>query len=75
MIVTMDSKRRLTVSTSLAPAAPGDTFRSLFDAEEGEIVFRRISPAVDWLSVMAECPARMDDIPRRRREFSRRRAL
>ncbi len=75
MMVTMDSKRRLTVSASLAPAAPGDAFRSVFDAEEGEIVFRRISPAADWLSVMAECPVRMDEIPRRRREPSKRRAL
>ena len=68
MMVTMDSKRRLTVSASLAPAAPGDAFRSVFDAEEGEIVFRRISPA-------AECPVRMDESPRRRREPSKRRAL
>ena len=75
MTVTMDSKRRLTVSTSLAPAAPGDTFRSQYDAEEGEIVFRRISPPGNWLEIMTKCPIRMDEIPKRRREFAKRRAL
>ena len=75
MIVTMDSKRRLTVSASLAPALPGDTFRSQYDAEEGEIVFRRISPPGNWLEILAKCPARMDDIPKRRRELAKRRAL
>ena len=75
MIVTMDSKRRLTVSASLAPAVPGDTFRSQYDVEEGEIVFRRIRPPGDWLAIMAKCPVRMDEIPKRRRELPKRRAL
>jgi hypothetical protein len=75
MIVTLDSKRRLTVSASLAPAVPGDTFRSSFDAEEGEIVFRKIGTATDWLSVVADCPVPMDDIPPKRREFAKRPTL
>ena len=75
MIAIMDSKRRLTVAASLAPAAPGDTFRSQYDAEEGEIVFRRISPPGDWLEIMAGCPVRMDGIPKRRRELPKRLAL
>jgi hypothetical protein len=75
MIVTMDSKRRLTVSASLAPAAPGDIFRAQYDVEEGEIVFRRISPPGDWLEVMAGCPVRADEVPKRRRELPKRRAL
>lgn len=75
MIVTMDSKRRLTVAASLAPAAPGDTFRPQYDPEEGEIIFRRISPPGDWLEIMAGCPVRMDEIPKRRRELPKRHAL
>lgn len=75
MTVTMDSKRRLTVSASLAPAVPGDTFRSQYDAEEGEIVFRRIRPPGDWIEIMSACPVRMDEIPKRRRELPKRRAL
>ena len=42
MIVTMDSKRRLTIPASLAPASPGEYFDARFP-EEDAIVFRRLA--------------------------------
>jgi hypothetical protein len=75
MIVTLDSKRRLTVPTSLAPASPGDYFDAHFDEEEDAIVFRRLAGKEDWLAVLKQCPVSMDDIPSRRRETARRRKL
>jgi len=75
MIVTLDSKRRLTVPTSLAPASPGEYFDAQFDAEEDAIVFRRLAGREDWLAVLKECPVSMDDVPPRRREMARRRKL
>ena len=75
MILTLDAKRRLTVPAALAPASPGDAFDARFDAEEGEIVFRRIARAGDWLAVLSECPVSMDDLPRRRRQLPRLRKI
>ena len=75
MIVTLDSKRRLTVPAALAPATPGDYFDAQFDAEEDVLIFRRISTNTDWLAVLKECPVSMDDVPTRRRELPRRRKL
>lgn len=75
MIVTIDSKRRLTVPTALAPTTPGDYFDAQFDAEEDTIVFRRLASNSDWLAVLKECPVSMDDVPQRRRELPRRRKL
>jgi hypothetical protein len=75
MILTLDAKRRLTVPAGLAPASPGDAFEARFDAEENEIIFRRIAGAGDWLAVLSECPVSMDDLPRRRRETARRRRI
>ena len=75
MILTLDAKRRLTVPAGLAPTSPGDTFEARFDAEENEIVFRRIAGAGDWLAVLRECPVSMDDLPRRRKETARRRPI
>jgi hypothetical protein len=75
MVVTLDSKRRLTVPAALAPATPGDYFDAQFDAEEDVLIFRRISTNTDWLAVLKECPVSMDDVPTRRREFPRRRKL
>ena len=75
MILTLDAKRRLTVPAALAPARPGDAFEARFDADENEIVFRRIAGAGDWLAVLSECPVSMDDLPRRRRQPARRRRL
>ena len=77
MIVTLDSKRRLTVPASLAPTTPGEYFDAHFDVEEDAIVFRRLPKKgkEDWISVLKECPVSMDDIPGRRRERARRRNL
>jgi hypothetical protein len=75
MIIKLDSKRRLTVPTGLAPASPGDHFDARFDEEDDAIVFRRIAGKEDWLTVLRECPVSMDDVPPRRREFARRRKL
>jgi hypothetical protein len=75
MIVTLDSKRRLTVPASLAPASPGEYFDAQFDEEEDAIVFRRLAGKEDWLAVLKECPVSMDDVPPRRRELARRRKL
>ena len=75
MILTLDAKRRLTVPAALAPAAPGDAFEARFDADENEIVFRRIAGAGDWLAVLGECPVSMDELPRRRRQPARRRRI
>jgi len=38
MVVTLDSKRRLTVPAALAPTSPGGYFDARFDAEEDAIV-------------------------------------
>jgi len=75
MIVTLDAKRRLTVPAALAPAAPGDYFDAQFDPDEDTIVFRRVAVKGDWLAVLRECPVPMDDVPRRRRDYPRRRKL
>jgi hypothetical protein len=69
VIVTLDSKRRLTVPAALAPAQPGEHFQVDFDDEEDAIIFRRIAVEPDWLDVMASCPVSMDDVPPRRREY------
>lgn len=75
MVVVLDSKRRLTVPTALAPASPGEYFDARFDVEEDAIVFRRLGSNEDWLTVLKECPVSMDDVPPRRRETARRRRL
>ncbi len=75
MIVTLDSKRRLTLPSGLMDASPGEAFDVIFDAEEDAVVFRRLPGKEDWLDVLAECPEEMDDIPPRRRGFPKRRKL
>jgi hypothetical protein len=75
MIVTLDSKRRLTVPVALGTASPGDHFEVGFDADEDAIVFRRVAAAGDWLAILKNCPLSMDDLPRRRRALPRRRKL
>ena len=72
MIVKLDSKRRLKVPARLAPASPGDHFEAHFDEDEDAIIFRRLAGKEDWLTVLGECPAKMDDVPPRRRESVRR---
>jgi hypothetical protein len=73
MIVTLDSKRRLTIPLSVAPASPGDAFEVTFDADEDALVFRRVVTNSDWLQVLKDCPVSMDDVPPRRKEFPRHR--
>ncbi|MEA2238784.1 MAG: hypothetical protein QOC81_3508 [Thermoanaerobaculia bacterium] len=75
MIVTLDSKRRLTLPTGLMPARPGQSFEARFDADEDAVIFRRLPEKEDWLEVLAECPVPMDDIPRRRRDLPKRHKL
>ena len=75
MRVVLDSKRRLTVPVALASTAPGDQFEARFDADDDAIVFRRVAAASDWLEVLKDCPASMDDLPRRRRAPPRRKKL
>lgn len=77
MILTLDTKRRLTIPEGLAPVSPGDVFDARFDADENEIVLRRIasSGSGDWLKVLSECPVGMDDMPARRRETAKRRKI
>ena len=75
MIVTLDSKRRLTLPASLAAARPGQTFDARFDADEDALIFRRLPGKEDWLEVLAECPVPMDDVPPRRRELPKKRKL
>ena len=75
MIVTLDSKRRLTLPAALLPAEPGQSFDVRFDADEDALIFRRLPEREDWLEVLAECPVPMDDLPKRRREFPKKRRL
>jgi len=75
MVVTLDSKRRLTVPAALAPAKPGDYFDARFDPEEDAIVFRRLAGHENWLTVMKACPVSPDDVPPRRRTLAKRRKL
>jgi hypothetical protein len=75
MVVTLDSKRRLMIPAALAPASPGEYFDARFDAEEDAIIFRRLAGNEDWLAVLKDCPASMDDVPPRRRHTVRRRSL
>ncbi len=75
MILTLDAKRRLTVPAALAPALPGDAFEARFDADENEIVFRRIAGTEDWLAVLSACPVSMDDLLPRRKAPARRRRI
>ena len=75
VIVTLDSKRRLTIPAGLAPASPGDYFDASFDAEEDALVFRRLPGKENWLTVLKACPVSLDDVPRRRRAPARRRKV
>ena len=75
MIVTLDSKRRLTLPAALMPARPGQAFDARFDADEDALVFRRLPEKEDWLDVLAQCPVGIDDVPPRRRELPKKRKL
>ena len=75
MIVTLDSKRRVSIPVALAPAKPGDQFDATFDADEDTVVLRRVKRKSNWLQVWKQCPVPMDDLPSRSRELPRRRKL
>lgn len=68
MIVTLDSKRRITLPAALISAQPGDSFDARFDSDECALIFRRLPEKPDWLDVLAACPVPMDDVPPRRKE-------
>ena len=72
MIVTLDSKRRVSIPVALAPAVPGDQFDASFDAEEDIVTLRRLKKKANWLKVWRECPVPMDDLPARSAELPRR---
>jgi len=69
MIVTLDSKRRLTVPKALVKTQPGEHFEALYDEDEDKIVLRRVRRKLNWLEVWKQCPVSMDDIPPRSREL------
>lgn len=72
MLVTLDAKRRLTVSAALAPASPGDCFEARFDADEDVIILRRIKRQANWLEAWRACPVRLEeDLPPRSSELPR----
>jgi len=71
MIVTLDAKRRLTISASLAPASPGDQFDARFDEEEDVLILTRVKRKVDWLAIWRQCPVPMDELPQRSREMAK----
>jgi DNA-binding transcriptional regulator/RsmH inhibitor MraZ len=75
MIVTLDAKRRLTLPTALLETLPGQVFDARYDADEDALIFRRLPAKEDWLEVLAQCPSPMDDLPVRRRELPKKRAL
>ena len=75
MILILDAKRRLTLPATLVAAQPGDHFEAEFDSEEDAIVFRRMSKNTNWLAVLKSCPALIDDLPQRSREFPKRSKL
>jgi hypothetical protein len=72
MIVTLDSKRRVSIPAALAPATPGDEFDASFDAEDDVVTLRRVAKKPDWLEVLKTCPVPMDDLPPRRRRLPKR---
>ena len=69
MIVTLDSKRRVSIPAALVPATPGDAFDASFDSEDDVVILRRIAKKPDWLKVLKACPVPMDDLPPRRRQL------
>lgn len=69
VIVTLDSKRRVSIPAAVAPATPGDQFDASFDAEEDVVILRRVKRKADWLAVWKQCPVPMDDLPPRSREM------
>ncbi len=69
MRLILDAKRRLTLPKDLLPAKPGDLFEATFDEEDDAVIFRRVPPKKNWLSILRQCPVSMDDLPPRSREM------
>jgi hypothetical protein len=69
MVVTLDSKRRVSIPAAVAPASPGDQFDATFDAEEDTVILRRIKRKAKWLDVWRQCPVPIDDLRARSREM------
>ena len=72
MIVTLDSKRRVSIPARLAPAVPGDRFDASFDAEDDVVILRRLKRNPKWLEVWKQCPVAMDDLLPRSRDLPKR---
>lgn len=75
MIVTLDSKRRVSIPLALAPASPGDQFDASFDPDDDVVILRRVKRKANWLDVWSQCPVPMNDLPKRRSELPKRRKL
>lgn len=75
MILRLDSKRRVSIPASLAPASPGDEFEASFDPEDGVVILRKLRKKPDWVAVFKRCPVPMDDLPPRSRQRPKRRRL
>ena len=75
MIVTLDSKCRLSIPAALAPAAPGDRFEVRYDADEDSFILHRVKRKANWLEVLKKCPVPMDDLPRRSSDPTRKLTL
>ena len=69
MIITLDSKRRVSIPAALAPAMPGDQFDASFDAEEDVVILRRVKRKANWLEIWRQCPVPMENVPLRSREL------
>ena len=75
MILTLDSKRRFTVPTSLMAVRPGDRFEVRAEPEDDTLIVRRLPGASKWLEIMRQCPVDLGKLPPRRKEFARKRKL
>lgn len=72
MITTMDAKHRLTIPKSLVQTEPGEMFETFYDAEEDEIILRRMKKKESWVKVWLDCSGKTDQpLPRRSREYFR----
>jgi len=68
----IDAKHRLTIPGSLVQTGPGEMFETFYDAEEDEIILRRIKRKNNWAEVWRDCPSKIDQpLPRRSHEYFR----
>lgn len=72
MITMIDAKHRLTIPKSLVRTEPGEMFETFYDAEEDEIILRRVKKKGNWVKVWLDCPNKTDEpLPGRSREYFR----